>query len=320
MSNRKIEMYEYRQIIVQMRLGYKDREIARTGLAGRKKCRNIRVVSESKGWLGSNSKIPSDAELDEAFNQRNKEQTKSSVVNHHEDIKKLSEGGVSATTIYRYLVNKHSFRGSYTAVQTYIFKHFKEKQSYTMPLSFLPGETAQIDFGQGPMIYNPDSKKMQKSWFFIVVLSYSRHMYAEIVRHQDVPTWIGCHIRAFKFFNGMPRKLIIDNAKCAIITASKTDPVAQHSYYDFASEMGFCISACAPRDPKKKGRVEAGVKYIKGSFFPLREFKDIVDANAQLQAWVLGEAGNRIHGSTGKVPLTEFTDIEEQSLSYFNSP
>ena len=46
-------------------------------------------------------------------------------------------------------------------------------------------------------------------------------MYAELVLHQDVETWLGCHRRAFEFFNGVPKKIIIDNAKCAIRPLSK---------------------------------------------------------------------------------------------------
>ena len=49
-------------------------------------------------------------------------------------------------------------------------------------------------------------------------------------------------------------------------------------------------------DPQKKGRVESGVKYVKNNFLPLREFRDLADANQQLMAWVMQEAGNR--GST----------------------
>ena len=55
-----------------------------------------------------------------------------------------------------------------------------------------------------------------------------------------------------------------------------------------------------------KGRVESGVKYVKGSFLPLRTFKSFSDANQQAKAWVLGEAGNRKHGSTYQQPLTAF--------------
>ena len=47
---------------------------------------------------------------------------------------------------------------------------------------------------------------------------------------------------------------------------------------------------------------------------PLREFRDLVDANAQLRAWLLGEAGNRIHGTTHERPLTRFAETEREFL------
>ena len=308
-------MYEYLQIIVQMRLGLTNHEIARSKLAGRKKCKDIRTIAQYKGWLGPNTKLPSEEELNESFNKQVNKSPQSSVAPYHEFVKLLHIQGFTATVIYNQLVAKMGFKGSYGAVQTYVLRHVKDtKKPVTTPLHFSPGESAQIDFGQGPMIYNPDTGKKQKTWFFLMVLSFSRHMYAEIVWDQKVETWIGCHTRGFKFFNGIPKKVIIDNAKCAVIKASRTEPEFQHSYYNYASEMGFAISACAPRDPQKKGRVEAGVKYIKQSFFPMKEFKDFVDANQQLKAWVLGEAGNRKHGTTGKAPLTEFTKYEQPVL------
>ena len=54
------------------------------------------------------------------------------------------------------------------------------------------------------------------------------------------------------------------------------------------------------------GIVESGVKYIKRGFVPLREFRDLADANQQLQAWVMAQAGNRVHGTTREVPLQRF--------------
>ena len=77
---------------------------------------------------------------------------------------------------------------------------------------------------------------------------------------------------------------------------------------------GFKIDACPPRDPQKKGIVEAGVKYIKGGFLPLREFRDLADANRQLHEWVLGQAGNRIHGTTREAPLKCFAAVEKSRL------
>ena len=74
------------------------------------------------------------------------------------------------------------------------------------------------------------------------------------------------------------------------------------------------ISPCPVADPEKKGRVEAGVKYVKNAFFPLRTFANINVANKELESWVTGEAGNRIHGTTRKRPLDLFGSVEKNFL------
>ena len=68
------------------------------------------------------------------------------------------------------------------------------------------------------------------------------------------------------------------------------------------------------RDPQKKGRVESNVKYVKNAFVPLREFRSMSDANAQLREWVVSVAGNRNHGTTRRQPLTQFKELEQSLL------
>jgi hypothetical protein len=88
----------------------------------------------------------------------------------------------------------------------------------------------------------------------------------------------------------------------------------QYSYAGFAEDYGFLVSPCPPAEPKKKGRVEAGVKYIKRNFMPLREFRSLADANRQLRQWIMETAGNRIHGTTKQKPLTLFAEAEKHLL------
>jgi hypothetical protein len=88
----------------------------------------------------------------------------------------------------------------------------------------------------------------------------------------------------------------------------------QRAYGEAAEAYRFLISPCPPKDPKKKGRVEAGVKYLKNSFLPLREFRSVADGNRQLREWILSTAGNRIHGTTKERPLTLFTETERHLL------
>jgi hypothetical protein len=88
----------------------------------------------------------------------------------------------------------------------------------------------------------------------------------------------------------------------------------QRAYGEAAEAYGFLISPCPPKDPKKKGRVESGVKYVKNSFVPLREFRSLTDGNRQMRDWILSTAGNRIHGTTKERPLTLFTETERHLL------
>ena len=111
-----------------------------------------------------------------------------------------------------------------------------------------------------------------------------------------------------------PHDRVNPNPKCAITRACYHNPEVQRAYAECAEGYGFKIEPCPPRDPKKKGRVESAVKYLKRSFVPLREFRDLADANAQLRAWLLGPAGNRIHGTTHEKPLTRFVATEREFL------
>jgi hypothetical protein len=147
-----------------------------------------------------------------------------------------------------------------------------------------------------------------------MTLCFSRHQYVEFVWDQTVATWLGCHRRAFEWFAAVPRRLIIDNPKCAITKACVYDPIVQRAYAECADGYGFRIDPCPPRDPPKKGVVEAGVKYVKGNFVPLRQFRDLADLNAQARAWVMTEAGVRVHGTTRKAPLALFELERAQML------
>jgi transposase len=299
-------MYQYRQIIFRLRQGDSIRGIAQAKLADRKKVRQIHAVAIQQGWLNIQRDLPTDEELLTFFKLRKSVPQSSLTTPYKDQIEEWVKQGIQASTIHAALQRQYGFSGSYNAVQRLV-KRLKDQASpVTMILDFQPGECVQVDFGAGPKLIDEPTGLVTKTWIFVMVLAWSRHMYAEIILRQDVETWLGCHRRAFEWFNGTPKKIIIDNAKCAITKACYHDPVVQRSYGDCAEGYGFIISACPPYDPQKKGRVESGVKYVKNAFVPLRSFRNLVDANQQLRAWLLETAGNRIHGSTHEKPLTLF--------------
>lgn len=311
-------MYQYRQILVRMRRGDSDREIARSKTMGRKKIADVREIANGRGWLVPDSVLPEDSVLALAFTRKDTLPATciSTLEPWREQITKWHAAGIQGSTIHATLVRNHGFTGSHSAMYRFIQQLVvDEVPEVPMRLTFKPAEAAQVDFGSGPLITDVYTGEIFKTWFFVMTLCWSRHQYAEFVRDQTVATWLGCHRRAFETFSGVPSRVIIDNAKCAITKACVYEPDVQRAYAECAEGYAFKIDPCPPRDPQKKGIVEAGVKYIKGSFLPLREFRDLDDANRQLQAWVMNEAGNRIHGTTREAPLKRFAEVEKGLLN-----
>ncbi len=315
MANRRFEMHEIRQVLVRMRMGESDRSIARSGLMGRRKASALRTVAEQQGWLVAGQPLPAEDELATICgDQPQKASTTSLIEPYHDQVKAWLEEGVQGTTIHQALVRRYGFNGSYSSVRRYLGKLKAAHPQVTSVIEFAPGDAAQVDFGAGPKMVDRQTGEIRKTWIFVMTLAWSRHMYAEFVWDQSVATWLACHRRAFEWFNGVPTRLIIDNPKCAITRACYYDPQVQRAYGDYAEGYGFLIAPCPVRDPKKKGRVESNVKYIKNSFVPLREFRHLSDANQQLKKWLMEEAGNRLHGTTRTQPLKRFADTEQLLL------
>ncbi len=315
MTNRRFEMHEYRNVLVRMRLGDSDREIAKAKLMGRRKAAELRRVATEQGWLDTDHALPEDVTLAKLLGGKPKAAPTPSLVEpFREQVTTWFEAGIAGTTIYDALVRNHGFAGSYSAVRRFLQGLEAKQPKATTRLDFAPGAAAQVDFGAGPEIADVRTGELRKSWVFVMTLCYSRHQYAQFVLDQRVVTWMLCHRRAFEWFYGVPARLIIDNPKCAITRACTRDPAVQRAYAEYAEGYGFKIDPCPPRDPQKKGQVEAAVKYIKRTFLPLRQFRDLNDANYQLQAWLLGEAGNRVHGTTRQRPLERYHAVEKAHL------
>lgn len=307
-------MFQYRQVLVRLRAGDSVRELARSRLMGRDKLATLRTVAQQQGWLDPQAEIPDDQAIASALGPgRRASSTVSSLEAHREVVKRWFEAGVQGRAIHGALKREHAYGGSYSSVVRMLHQlRDQTPADVTVRLSFAPGEAAQVDFGAGPVLMHPQGKA-RRTWAFVMTLCHSRHQYVEFVWDQSSATWLGCHRRAFEWFCGVPGRVIIDNAKCAIIKACSHDPVVQRAYAECAEGYGFKIDACPPHDPQKKGIVESGVKYLKSNFLPTRRFRDLADLNAQAQAWVMTEAGIRVHGTTREQPLVLF-DAERALL------
>jgi transposase len=113
-----------------------------------------------------------------------------------------------------------------------------------------------VDFGYAGLLRDPQTDTLRKAWAFVMTLSFSRHSYAEFVFDQEVGTWLRCHRHAFEWFDGVPRRIVTDNLKAAIVRAALYDPVVQRAYRECAEHYNFLISPCRPGTPQHKGKVE----------------------------------------------------------------
>jgi transposase len=301
-------MFQYRAVLVRLRQGDSDRDIARARLMGRPKVAALRALAARHGWLAADAPLPEDAEIATVIGQaRRARSTISTVAPFRELVTRWAEQGVGGVAIHAALCREHGYSGSYSAVRRMLGALAATRPpEATVRLQFCLGEAAQVDFGAGPMLFDPARGEVRRTWAFVMTLCFSRHQYVEFVWDQAVATWLGCHRRAFEWFVAVPARLIIDNPKCAITKACARDPLVQRAYAECAEGYGFKIDPCPPADPAKKGIVESGVKYVKGNFLPTRSFRDLADLNAQARCWVMTEAGVRIHGTTRAQPLAQF--------------
>jgi len=222
------------------------------------------------------------------------------------------EQGLTIKRIYQDLVREYGISGTYSGVKHYVQKHRPPKQDVYMVMHCLPGEEAQVDFGYiGTLNVGG---KARKAWVFIMVLGYSRYMYAKIVLDQSVKTFIWCHIGAFRYFGGVPQVIKIDNLKAAVIEADFYEPLIQRTYAEFAKHYGFLPEPCRVYTPTDKGKVESAVKYVKENCLKHREFTDIEEAETFLTNWLETIANQRVHGTTHKVPATLFHQHELKNL------
>jgi hypothetical protein len=171
MSNRGFEMYQYRQIITQLRLGESQRAIEEAGLASRRKIRQIFRISKQRDWLNTENCLPDDETLATYFNQvQVKHRQTSTALPYQDQIIKWAKQGIKLTAIHAALVRQYNFVGNYDAVKRLVRKQQLFSPEVTIPLDFKPGECAQVDFGSSPKLINTQTCEIISTWVFVMVL------------------------------------------------------------------------------------------------------------------------------------------------------
>jgi transposase len=250
------------------------------------------------------------------------QQELSSIETWIDKVRALMDKGLKPRALFdRLREEETTFSGSYWAVKR-LYRRLRKARGVqpdeiAIPVDTQPGEIAQVDFGYVGWLYDPQTERKRKAWVFVMVLGYSRHMWAKVVFDQRTETWLSLHIEAFAHLGGSVETVVPDNLKAAVIRAAFAvggETALNRSYRELARHYGFKVDPAPAYQPKKKGKVEAGVRYVKGNFFAGRQGESVDEVQPKLEQWVRNIAGTRIHGTTGDQPIEVFQTIEQATL------
>jgi transposase len=192
------------------------------------------------------------------------------------------------------MLKTRGYKGSLRTLRRYARKaRPKSKSGAFLRVETLPGEQAQVDWAHVGEMTVPGGKR--PLWAFVMVLSYSRASFVELVLTLDVHSLRRSLVRASTFFGGSPRQWLFDNAKSVVIERHG-DLVRFHpDLLDLAARLHVEPRLCTPRKPHEKGGVERAIRFFKERFFAARSFHSLEHGNAQALEFIEQVAHPRPH-------------------------
>lgn len=316
MAGKRRTVLDVREMLRCMQLGHSNRRVAAVLSASRNTVRDYRAWFARHRLLDAGAALPTAAHLQSLLSSMPTTAQMPSLMAYKDEIAPAMADGLQVSVAWQRFGERHpEMRVGYTTFRRFVRRYVKARTpGAVLRLETAAGEQAQVDFGYAGWLPRRSGEVPRKTWVFVMTLSFSRHQYVELVQDQSVATWLRLHRNAFEFFGGVIRTVVLDNLKAGIVRACATDPEVQRSYRECAEHYNFVISACLPRTPRHKGKVERGVLYVKRSFLAGRTFTSLNEANEAARTWVQDVAGTRVHGTTRTVPLEIFASQEKAAL------
>ena len=221
--------------------------------------------------------------------------------------------GRNGTAIFQDLVEHHGYEGSYDAVKRFVRPLVSRTPKLSCRFETLPGQEAQVDYGEGAPTGDARSGKYRKPRLFVLSLSFSRHAFRKVVWRSSQQAWCELHEEAFAHFGGTPEWIRLDNLKEGVIEPDIYDPELNKLYAALLKHYNIIALPCRPYAPDLKGKVESQVSYAQGTALKGKRFELIDDQNAHLMHWDERWASTRIHGTT-KRQVREMFEEERPAL------
>jgi transposase len=219
---------------------------------------------------------------------------------------------LTAARLYAMVVER-GFRGGPSHFRAHIaqLRPRKPAEAY-LRLRTLPGEQAQVDWGHFGSIQIGRAKRPLMA--FVMVLSWSRQIFLRFYLNQRMESFLRGHVAAFETWGALPRVLLYDNLKSAVLER-RGDAIRFHpTLLALAAHYHFEPRPVAVARGNEKGRVERAIRYIRESFFAGRQWVDMADLNAQADAWCGGHSANRPCPEDPRMTVREAFVLEQPQL------
>ena len=318
-------MVDVTEILVHWHAGRSKSELQDSLGVDRKTIRKYVRAAEEAGIVpGGPPKSPEQwAELvrvwfPEVADTRLRQVTWPQIALHHDYIK-ANLPLVTMATIHQRLRDEHGLSVSVASLRRYVRANLSEEvrrsQVVVLRDPAVPGEEAQIDYGQMGPWTDPATGRKHRVQAFVMVLPASRHMFVRPVLLMDQRSWTEAHMEAFAYFGGVPRRLVPDNLRTGVERPDLYDPRINRSYDELARHYGALVDPARSRKPRDKGSVERPMPYVRDSYWRGREFASLRQMQDEAVRWSAEVAGLRsCRPLEGRHPAEVFAAEEQPTL------
>jgi transposase len=217
--------------------------------------------------------------------------------------------GRNAMAIWQDLVSEYGFASSYQSVQRFVRKRRgTQTPEARVVIVTAAGQEAQVDYGTGPMVRDPESRKYRRTRLFVMTLGCSRKSVRLLTFRSSSRIWAELHERAFRRLGGATRIVVLDNLREGVLVPDIYDPALNPLYRDVLAHYGAVAMPCRIQDPDRKGKVESGVGHAQKTPLKGLRFETLEEAQAYLDRWEQRWADTRIHGTTKRQVAAMFAE------------
>src|SRR5712692_3000231 len=217
--------------------------------------------------------------------------------------------GRNAMAIWQDLVSQAGFSSGYQSVKRFVRRLRGRQMPEAHPVIVTaPGEEAQVDYGTGPMVRDPQSGKYRRTRLFVMTLGCSRKAVRLLVFRSNSRTWAELHEKAFRRLGGAVRVVVLDNLREGVLVPDVYDPTLNPLYRDVLAHYGAVAMPCRIKDPDRKGKVESGIGHTQRTPLKGVRFESLDEAQTYLDRWEAHWADTRIHGTTKRQVAAMFAE------------